>query len=257
MKKDSITQIVLITMLVCLGCSVVVSYSAVALRSLQEANKQLERNANILSAAGLLAGDSIDAAEIRRLFGTVEVRLVDLRTGQFTDALPADTYDQRSAQRDPQLSSALNRNEDIASLKRLEHYVPIYFMQSADGEDIMVLPVRGYGLWSTLYGYLALSRKDYNTIYGLTFAEHAETPGLGGEVDNPKWKAQWPGKRLVDAEGRLRIQVGGTSDAGPEHLVDGLAGASLTTRGLNNMLNFWFSEMGYQKLIDNLRNNQV
>ena len=257
MKKDSIAQIIAVTVLVCLGCSVVVSYSAVALRNLQEANKQVERHANILIAAGRLAEGARNAAEVRRLFREVEVRLVDLRTGQFTDVLPAQAYDQRSAQRDPALSRPLNRREDLAGLNRLEHYVPIYFMQSSDGEEIIVLPVRGYGLWSTLYGYLALSRSDYNTIYGLTFAEHAETPGLGGEVDNPKWKAQWPGKKLADADGQIRIQVGGTSDDDTEYLVDGLAGASLTTRGLNNMLHFWFGDMGYQQLIDNLKNNRA
>ena len=56
--------------------------------------------------------------------------------------------------------------------------------------DLVVLPVHGLGLWSILYGFVALDA-DLETIRGLTYYEHKETPGLGGEVDNPRWKSLW------------------------------------------------------------------
>ena len=112
----------------------------------------------------------------------------------------------------------------------------------------IILPIHGYGLWSTLYGFLALE-PDVNTIAGLGFYEHAETPGLGGEVDNPKWKGIWPGKKLFDEDGELAISViKGTVDsgaAGAQHKVDGLAGATLTTNGLHNLVRFWMGENGF------------
>ena len=266
MKKDSILRIILVTVMVCLGCSVIVSYSAVALRDLQETNKLVNRNANILTAAGVLPADAaaVDKKEIRRLFSEVTVRLADLRTGGFATDLVADQYEHRDAMRDSEYSRPLDRKEDIAGLNRLEYYVPVYSMRSKDGEEILVLPIRGYGLWSTLFGYIALSGEDYNQVYGLTFSEHGETPGLGGEVDNPKWKAQWKGKRLFDEKGKLGISVGKVAGAGGEHesqtnfyRVDALSGASLTTRGINNMLQFWFGELGYGKFIDNLKKKAV
>ena len=123
----------------------------------------------------------------------------------------------------------------------------------------VILPVHGYGLWSTLYGYLAV-KPDGREVQGLQFYDHAETPGLGGEVDNPRWRGLWPGKLLTDDGGELKIEVvkGAASD-GPEgvHQVDGLAGATLTARGVNNLVRYWVSEDGFGPFLKNLREGLV
>ena len=75
--------------------------------------------------------------------------------------------------------------------------------------DKVILPVHGYGLWSTLYGFIALEENG-NDIFGLQFYQHAETPGLGAEVDNPRWKKLWKGKKLVDENDVLQIGVSKT-----------------------------------------------
>ena len=260
MQKESIRQILLVSLGVCLTCSIVVSGAAVFLRNEQDKNTALERQINILLAAGLLAQDEISAARVQQLFDQVETQLVDLESGTIVKNADPAQYDQREAMRDPQLSRTLTRKEDIAGLGRLEKYAEVYFV-TKENNLILVLPVRGYGLWSTLYGYLALDGKDLNTIIGLTFAEHKETPGLGGEVDNPKWKAQWPGKKLFDEKGDLAIKLvkGSAAKEGQElsYQVDALSGASLTSRGVNNLLQFWFGEMGYGKFIDNLKKKNV
>lgn len=119
----------------------------------------------------------------------------------------------------------------------------------------IILPIRGYGLWSTLYGFIALEA-DASTVAGIGFYEHGETPGLGGEVDNPVWKANWQGKEVY-ASGELAIEVikGSVNPESPNasHEVDGLAGATLTTKGVDYLVEFWLGEYGYQTFLENLK----
>ncbi len=252
-NNDTIQKTVTVTLLLCIACSIVVSASAVLLRPAQVANKQLDFNKNILAAAG----EYKEGVPVSKQFSQVDVRIVDLRTGQFTDEFDPDTFDQRSASKDPQLSESLSKDEDIASIKRREDYAEIYLFKDEQGNlSKVVLPIRGYGLWSTLYGFLALE-SDLQTIVGISYYEHGETPGLGGEVDNPEWRAHWPGKQLYDASGKVALEVikgqvyPGTPDA--EYKIDGLSGATLTTKGIDNMIHFWLGEQGYGEFIQNLK----
>ena len=97
----------------------------------------------------------------------------------------------------------------------------------------------------------------YGAVAGFGFYQHAETPGLGGEVDNPKWKGLWLGKTLFDAEGKLAIRIikGNVDAQSPQatHQVDGLAGATLTSKGVDNLLHFWLGQNGFGPFIANLR----
>ena len=97
-------------------------------------------------------------------------------------------------------------------------------------------------------GFLVLEA-DANTVFGLQFYEHAETPGLGGEVDNPSWRAKWAGKLVYSTQGIPNIEVvrGHVTSKGhsARHQVDGLAGATLTSRGVTNLLQYWLSEQGF------------
>jgi Na+-transporting NADH:ubiquinone oxidoreductase subunit C len=184
-KKDTIGRTILVTVLLCVACSVVVSSAAVLLKPQQVANKELDRKSNILAAAGLGGnGVSVDEA-----FKKITTKVVDLETGKFTDDVDPNTYDAAKASKDPAMSEALSRDVDIASIKRQARYQTVYLVENEGQLDRIILPVKGYGLWSTLYGFMALEG-DLNTVVGLGFYSHAETPGLGGEVDNPNWKAQ-------------------------------------------------------------------
>ena len=148
--------------------------------------------------------------------------------------------------------------EDPAGIGRKAQFVTVYLLRDDAGEiDKVILPLHGYGLWSTLYGFIALEENG-NDIYGLQFYEHAETPGLGAEVDNPRWKALWNGKKLADENGELQISVTKTAPpAGPEHHIDALAGATLTTVGVHNLVNFWMGEAGYAAFLDNLKAGEI
>jgi Na+-transporting NADH:ubiquinone oxidoreductase subunit C len=256
-NNDSIKKTIIVTVLLCIVCSVIVSAAAVLLRPAQIANKSLDFKRNILSAAGLLEpGKNVDAIFNER----VVTRVVDLKTGKFTDAVDPVSYDQRRASKDPSLSTNLSADEDIAKISRREDYSVVYLIQDENEQlQKIILPVKGYGLWSTLYGFLALEA-DANTVVGLVFYEHAETPGLGGEVDNPVWKAKWVGKEVYD-EGDVAISIikGSVdpSSSNAVHQVDGLSGATLTSRGVHNLLHFWLGDNGYKPFLTNLKNGEA
>ncbi|MFO7706267.1 MAG: Na(+)-translocating NADH-quinone reductase subunit C [Halopseudomonas sp.] len=250
-KKESVRRTVTVALLVCLVCSVVVSAAAVALKPIQITNQLLDKKRNILSIAGLLE----EGADVEAQFEKVTARLVDLRTGEFSDEIDPLAYDQQKAAKDPAMSKRLDASEDIASIRRREDYATVYMVENADGIETMILPIYGYGLWSTLYGFIALEG-DLKTVVGLGFYQHAETPGLGGEVDNPNWRQQWTGKVVYDEEGEVAVQVlkGSVDSSNPnaEHQVDGLAGATLTSRGVENLVRFWLGENGFGPFLDNL-----
>src|SRR5690606_29338707 len=149
-----------------------------------------------------LGNSSMSAADVQRLIAERGgARLVKLETGQCSDEHDPTTFDPLAAAREPSTSRVLTVAEDIASIKRLEKFSVVYIVEDASGDmETLVLPIRGYGLWSTLHGFLALE-SDLTTVQGLGFYQHAETPGLGGEVDNPRWRGQWPGKQVYDENG--------------------------------------------------------
>ena len=255
-NNDSIQKTLLVAILLCLVCSIIVAGAAVSLKPLQIENKQLDKNYNILLAAGLVDGAVKPAREeINALFEQISTRIVNLETGTYaTDAELAeikaagynpDAFDQKKSSKDPALSATLSSDKDIASIKRLEKFAAVYTVEKDGAVEKMVLPIHGYGLWSTLYGFIAL-QGDLETVVGLGFYSHAETPGLGGEVDNPSWKAQWVGKKLYNAEGELAIRViKGKAAADSMHDVDGLSGATLTGRGVSNLVNFWLGDNAF------------
>jgi Na+-transporting NADH:ubiquinone oxidoreductase subunit C len=253
--NDSIQKTLIVAFSLCIVCSVVVSAAAVLLQPVQEVNKTLDRKRNILVAAGLLS-EGTSAENVEEEFKRVQTRIVDLRTGKFADGAVHDKYEPRKAAKNPELSQALTTEQDIAKISRREHYAPVYLVRdSRDSIEKIILPIRGYGLWSTMHGFIALE-SDANTVAGVGFYEHGETPGLGGEIDNPRWKAFWPGKQVyLDGEVHIGL-VKGAVDPTAESAawqVDGLAGATLTSRGVTNLVHFWLGENGFAPFLNNLR----
>lgn len=254
-NKESMSKVLTVAISLCLVCSVVVSSAAVLLRDAQEANKSLDKKRNILAAAGLLK----EGVSVEEQFKSVDVKAIDFDTGTFTDAVDAASYDQRKAAKDPSMSEEVPDDADIAKINRQAEYGLVYIINSDQGIDKVILPIKGYGLWSTLYGFIALE-SDLNTVAGLGFYEHGETPGLGGEVDNPLWKAKWPGKKVYDdGEVELSVVKGevDTSSADAQYKVDGLSGATLTTKGIDNLVKYWMSDAGYAKFLSNLKTGEA
>jgi Na+-transporting NADH:ubiquinone oxidoreductase subunit C len=255
-SNDSIGKTLLVAFALCIVCSVVVSTAAVVLKPSQEKNQALDRKRNILAAAGMLE----EGVSVEEQFSNFTTKVVDLRTGKFTDAVDPQEYDQRSASKDPAMSDALESENDPAKILRREHYALVYLLENEQGGiERIVLPVHGYGLWGQLYGFIALE-SDADTVAGLGFYEHKETPGLGGEVDNPSWKSQWPGKQVYrDGEVAIQVIKGTVDRSAPnaEYKVDGLAGATLTTRGVSNLVQYWLGDNGFAPFLDNLKSGEA
>jgi Na+-transporting NADH:ubiquinone oxidoreductase subunit C len=256
--NDSTQKTLLVAVIMCLACSIVVSGAAVLLRPTQAANAAFDRKRNIVEVAGLLKEDG----DVEAAFENVERRIVNLDTGEFSDDFEGVDYDQYAAARDPNLSVALDRDQDIASIGRRALFAEVYLIGGSDDDEFVqiVLPVHGLGLWSTLYGFVSLE-SDLTTISGLKFYDHAETPGLGGEVDNPAWQSKWKGKLAFDDSGSVQIEViKGVVDASASsaaYQVDGLAGATLTSRGVSRLLRFWLDEQGFGTFLKNLKQGEV
>ena len=199
-NNDTIRKTLIVAVSLCLVCSALISFSAVELRDLQEANKTLDKQSKILSAAGLLDEDT----DVTVLFQSIEARIVNLETGEFDSEISIADYEESAYSRNPATSIELTSENDIALLKRRENFQTVYLHYDFDSLNAVILPVRGYGLWGTMKGYLALE-PDLKTIIGLEFFDHKETPGLGGEIDNPKWKSIWKGKEVYSDSGDILI----------------------------------------------------
>lgn len=242
--NDSTAKTLIIAILLCLVCSVAVSTVAVKLKPLQLYNAELSRRTQILAVAGLMQqGGNVD-----ELFGQIDTRIVELESGDFVDHIDAATFDARAVQSDPEMSVAIPAENDVAGLRRQARYASVYLVLEGDDIRTIVLPVSGQGLYSTLYGFLALDG-DGNTIQGLTFYEDGETPGLGGEINNPRWQSRWVGRQIRDDTGMYRFAVvkgaGSLESQDGVFQVDALSGATLTSRGVDHMMQFWMGDDGF------------
>jgi Na+-transporting NADH:ubiquinone oxidoreductase subunit C len=235
-------------------CSALVSGAAIGLRPMQEANRQIDQKKNILRAAGLY--DS--KIPVNTVFSAIETRIIELATGEYipTNQISPESYNQLKASLSADLSQPLDRNNDPAGLRRLEKYSLVYLVQKEDQIDQIILPVRGKGLWSTMYGYISIDA-DLTTIRGISFYEHGETPGLGGEIENEKWLFGWQNKKIYDHNNSMSLRVVKgkvtTTDEAAEYQVDGISGATMTAEGVNNLMQFWFGDHGFKPFFDRLQ----
>jgi len=254
LRNDSLEKTIAVALSLCFVCAILVSFAAVALRPLQIENKMMDMKKNILDVAGLLNEDT----DIHQAFASqIEERLINIETGEYVEDMDAEKYDQRKAAKDPSQNIDIPRNKDIASIKRKAKIAKVYLVKNAGAIQSIILPVHGYGLWSTMYGFLALEA-DGQTVKSINFYDQAETPGLGGEVVNPNWRGLWNGKKVYNDEGEPVLKlIKGVVDInkpGSEFQVDGLAGATLTSNGVSNLVKYWMSAEGFAPYLDKIRN---
>jgi len=239
---------------VCIVCAIVVSAAAVSLKERQDINAALEKQRNVLEVAGLMEpGEKLDAVAVAERFENIEMEVIDMATGEPAPDIDPATFDQARAAKDPDSSTLAPPNPSL--VKRIPNHALIYKVLGNDGEiEALVLHVEGYGFWKTLYGFMAIE-DDLNTVRGITFYDHGETPGLGGEVDNPRWKSRWIGRMVFGDDGQPKIEVikgfAPPPDQAP-YEVDGLSGATLTSRGVTNLVHFWLGDTGFGPYLDRL-----
>jgi len=269
--NDSLEKTIAIAVALCLVCAVLVSFAAVALKPLQIDNKAADMKKNILDVAGLLE----EGANINTTFSQkIEAKIVDLETGAYVENINANEYDQRKAAKDPAQSVAIPKDKDIAHIRVKAKYAKVFLVKDGGKLKSIILPMHGYGLWSTLYGFLSLDA-DGQTVQSINFYDQQETPGLGGEVVNPNWRALWKGKKVYAESEQHSADKGSISEAsvgepalslikgavdntrpGSQYQVDGLAGATLTSTGVTNLVRYWMGNEGFAPYLKKVRTVQ-
>ncbi len=257
--SSSFKNTLLVAFSICFIASILVATAAVGLKPIQESNKKKDLLKNIL-IVGDIYEDNTDVTKVYK--EKISPEIINLETGEI---LPKEKYDKIVNLDDFDILKVANSDKwgkpipadkDIAKIKRMPKYMIIYRVMNKEGNvEKYILPIYGKGLWSTMFAFISLN-KNLHTIEGLSFYEHGETPGLGGEVDNPKWKKLWVGKQAYDVNGNLKIRVikrkvdPNSPDA--KYEIDGLSGATLTTRGVNDLVRFWLGNDGYGPYIKKL-----
>jgi len=253
MQQFSTKYTYIFTLALCLICSVLLATAAVVLKERQTENQALDKKKSVLQAANLVAvGEKLTPARVEEKFASIKPRIVDLKSDTYAEGVAA------GADFDEDDVPVMTPPPNMAQIKEIPEKVQVFEVMKGDKLDMLVLPIEGKGLWGTLYGYLALD-SDTTTIKGITYYDHKETPGLGGEVDNPKWKNRWPGRKAYDSDWNVAIHVIKGS-AGPvaedPYSVDGLSGATITSRGVSHMLEFWLGDDGYGLWLKGLRDGR-
>lgn len=243
MNVESVPRTLLVAGGVALICSAMVSLAVHFLRPLQIGMQLLDRNRAILEAAYLLPPGEVSDREIVSRYLDLDARVVDLDTGRFASGFDAHAYDHWRLRDEVQAVEADPGTDDG------KRYVPVYLVRKAGSVEKIVLPVDGSGMWSTIYGYVALG-DDLNTITGVTFHRHGETPGVGDRIQDEAWLATWQGKRIHDEDGALRFRV--TRDATGPFEVDLISGASVTAEATGELVRTWLGNEGYGPFLEKL-----
>ncbi len=253
-NNDSIKKTLGVVIGLSLVCSIIVSTAAVGLRDKQKANAVLDKQSKIVEVAGIEA----NGKKVPELYAQyIEPRLVDFATGEFVaqaaDGSNVANYDQRKAAKDNATSIKLTADQDEAKILRRANTGIVYLVKDGEAISKVIIPVHGNGLWSMMYAFVAVET-DGNTVSGITYYEQGETPGLGGEIENPNWRAQFVGKKLFDDNFKPAIKiVKGGAPQGSEHGVDGLSGATLTANGVQHTFDFWLGDMGFGPFLAKVR----
>ncbi len=261
MQRSDTSYTLVFAGIVCIVCSIIVSGASVLLRDRQQENMLLERQRNVLVVTGVVEDPRrLSTEKVRWYFDSapdvdvpwyIEEILVDLETGMEAELDKVKMpFDMERAARDPDMSRPVDgEHARGAQIRTVSRYGTVYLVRKRGQDEVVqiVIMIRGQGLWSTMAGYLAMEA-DGKTIRGITFYEHGETPGLGGEIDNVDWQRRWEGRVAYDDQGSpaMVMRKGGAGPPGEDpHGFDGLSGATITARSVEHTVNFWLGPHGY------------
>lgn len=233
------------TLAICLVASGAVASVAEALRETINENQILDQRRQVIRVAGLAEeGVTLDPETVAKLFEQIEGKVIDRKTGDVIADLSVEDVDPLKEAKDPAASEATPAEFKKAQVNRLPDRLEV-FEVTAPGKECIVLPIHGKGLWSTMYGYLAVE-KGGAKVKGITFYDHGETPGLGGEIDNKSWQAGWQNLSVYGDNGEVKLGVVKSGAQRDENFqVDGLAGATITSKGVDATVKLWLGSAGY------------
>jgi len=274
-NKDSPINTAIVAGSLCLVCALVVSTAASVLKDIQDKNIALDRKKNLLLVTkfpedAIASPDSIEST----FTDNFDQWIIDMDTGEraeadclkamseigkkgWTDKNLTEKYDQylASKTKKKEVCTKIEKGADPANVKYREKYSYVYRLKNEDGTTkTWVLPIRGYGLWSMMHGYLAI-KPDFQTVEGIVFYDQAETPGLGGEVKSERFMNWWPGKQLFGEDGEVRIQVVKGAEKSSKHDIDAISGATITSNGVTKAMKYWLGPEGFKPFIDRMKDS--
>lgn len=250
LPNESRAKTVAMAFIVSAICALMVSGATVILRPIQTANRAAEQQARLES---LIAGIPGMAELLAQSGGTLGTVVVDLNRASASAEVTPETL--AEALQDRANWTDLPAGQDLAGLGSRPDLAQIYLLRGADRAiSLVILPVSGQGYNAPIDAVLALSG-DMQTVAGFAITSQAETPGLGGRIDEPAWLAQFAGTRLADATGEIRFAVA-RGPAASEYQVDGITGATRTMNAVTQMLRFWLGPQGYGPLIAAMRRGE-
>jgi Na+-transporting NADH:ubiquinone oxidoreductase subunit C len=238
----------------CLVCSTAVSSIAAGLKERQEANQLFDKQVKVLRVAQLIGPDEKPhSSQVEHAFQDIAVLVFDQATAAPAQVDDVWKFDPRKTEMTfPKEEDAWGQRAKKIGLKSMPKTLIAYQIKTP-GKECLVLPIYGNGLWSLLRGFLAIDLSKGKVI-GITFYEHGETAGLGAEIENPRWQAQWPGKACFDNQGRPILSVVKQGKVlSPEFEVDGISGATITSVAVGNIVKLWLGSSGYGPFLQKMR----
>jgi Na+-transporting NADH:ubiquinone oxidoreductase subunit C len=206
-------------------CGAILAFASISLKDKQDANIALEQKGNILSTVTTLEESAnIEALYAKRIRGFV----IDYNGNEIPNLEPSKVAVASEYKKKPE-----------------ERVLPVYeFVSEEDSSKVeaVVLPVFGYGLWNNIWGFVALE-SDFNTLRGVKFAHAGETPGLGARIESEEIQERYKGKKVFENDVLMSIIMmkgEGNNYSDDHHKVDGMSGATLTAKGVNNMMKDYF-----------------
>lgn len=233
MNVDTPLRTLAVAAAVALVCSILVASAVQLLRPLAPVEAFPARALAVLEAAGRLPASERDEAILSAAYRALDARIVDLDSGEFVDDGNPYTFD-------PWTSDSPTRTTELTR-------APVYLARDGSRLERIVLPVHGPGMWSTIYGYVALEG-DLDTVASLVIVRHGETPGIGDRIEEKSWQARWKGKRIYGDGAKPRIAV--VPDARGEHEVDLISGASVTVEAVGDFVREAFGPDGYGPFVE-------
>lgn len=249
MSSESTGRTLLVAAGVALFCSVMVSAAVIYLRPMQLAWAEIGRNRVIVGLAGLLEDpEQATDREVAARFLDLEVLLVDLASGQAARDRDALRYAARDAGTLARDGVDIPEDMDRAQLGRRSRLAPAYLRFDGGVMRKVILPIHGQGMWAPIHGYLALEG-DCNTVAGIDFDEHGETPGVGDRIEAPGWRASWEGLQAVGTGGEVLLAPRGSpraaAEAGAGSEFDAISGATVTVNAVTRIVQYWLGPHGF------------
>ncbi len=224
MDKNRTPYVIGFALCICVVCSLLLSFISQSLKDRQAANERTDVKRNILKAVKLKDPLAKNATN-QQIESVFESKIKAIRVDREGNVIPGT---------------------ESLSGKKEQKGLPMFIYEENGSPRAYCFPIQGKGLWSILYGYLALE-PDAITVRGITFYKDGETPGLGAEIEKDWFQNNFVGKKIWDAkEQKLRPIVlvkGKVKDKIPKgeraYYVDGISGATLTSNGVTNLLAKW------------------